>query len=592
VKYVGDRACADCHHDVATTYRHHPMGRALAPVVANAPPERYEKAAFNPFVAPDPFVAGGLHYGVAARDRRVFHREWAADADGKVLAETEAEAAYVVGSGKAARSYLINRDGYLFESPISWFPQASRWDLSPGYESHNLHFSRPVTPGCLFCHANAVEHVPGTANRYRPPTFRGLAIGCERCHGPGELHVRRHADGPGAAGPDDTIVNPARLGPELREAVCQQCHLQGEERVVRRGGSDFDYRPGLPLQAFLTDYVIHQEGHSDAKFVNSVEQMFASRCYRASREPKKLGCISCHDPHKLPAAGERVAFYRGRCLQCHTDASCSLAPADRRAKQPDDTCIACHMPRNDSEISHAAITDHRVPRVAGPATKARPTHRSLPPDGFTLVPFHAGRVDYDDPEATRSYGLALIGMLDLGPPEELTRKLGAEALPLLEAAVRRDRLDAPAWEGQGTALWCLGRKAEALAAYEKALALRPDQENTLYLAGKLALQSDRRPAGRALLERAVQINPWRWQYHHLLGADAYQGRDWERAEWALRKSLQLEPFNSTSRRKLLVGSLLRRGRADAARAEFETLLRMSPEERRQELGQWFAGQTR
>ena len=53
-------------------------------------------------------------------------------------------------------------------------------------------------PKCLFCHCNAVEPVADTLNRYRPPLFRGHAIGCERCHGPGELHV---GDGSG-----ETIV--------------------------------------------------------------------------------------------------------------------------------------------------------------------------------------------------------------------------------------------------------------------------------------------------------------------------------------------------------------------------------------------------
>jgi tetratricopeptide (TPR) repeat protein len=340
------------------------------------------------------------------------------------------------------------------------------------------------------------------------------------------------------------------------------------------------------------DFVIKHEGHSDTKFVNSVEQMMASRCYRDSREPKKLGCISCHDPHRLPPDLERIAFYRKRCLQCHTETSCSISPDDRHARNKEDSCIACHMPRNGSEINHAAITDHRVPRRGAPRPKDAATHRSLPPEGFTLVPFHSGRVDMQDDEVVRAYGLALMGMLDAGPPDELAVRLGAEALPLLERALRRDRHDAAAWEAKGTALWCLGRKDEALAAYDQSLAVRPGQENTLHLAGKLALQINRREKGRKYLEQAVRVNPWRWQYHHLLGADSFQARDWARAERELRQSLKLEPFNSTTRRKMLVGSCLRQGRPEKARVEFDVLLRMSPEERRPEMQRWYAGQVR
>src|SRR5262249_46911827 len=143
------------------------------------------------------------------------------------------------------------------------------------------------------------------------------------------------------------------------------------------------------------------------KFVSSVEQMMASRCYRDSREPKKLGCISCHDPHKHPAEEEKVAHYRQRCLRCHTEKSCSVAPAERRRQNKDDSCIACHMPRRTSEVNHTAITDHSIPRR--PA-KAPPPPRTTPgPDD--LVPFHRALIDPDDLEVTRNRGLAIIGML-------------------------------------------------------------------------------------------------------------------------------------------------------------------------------------
>src|SRR5581483_2731240 len=33
VRYVGDQACARCHRRITDSYRRHPMGRSLAPVV-------------------------------------------------------------------------------------------------------------------------------------------------------------------------------------------------------------------------------------------------------------------------------------------------------------------------------------------------------------------------------------------------------------------------------------------------------------------------------------------------------------------------------------------------------------------------------
>ena len=48
---------------------------------------------------------------------------------------------------------------------------------------------RQVFGQCLFCHVNRANQVEGPLNRYRRPVFDGHAIGCQRCHGPGELHA-------------------------------------------------------------------------------------------------------------------------------------------------------------------------------------------------------------------------------------------------------------------------------------------------------------------------------------------------------------------------------------------------------------------
>ena len=171
-----------------------------------------------------------------------------------------AAVSYAVGSGAKVRSYIVDRLGYLLASPACWYPHGGRWDLAPGYEARDRHFNRPVTPGCLFCHSNFAEHVEGTVNQYREPSIRGFAIGCERCHGPGELHVAARGRGEPPDGKADlTIVNPTRLETGLRQAICEQCHLQGEERVVGRGRGDWDFRPGLPLYPFVMDFVDGEE---------------------------------------------------------------------------------------------------------------------------------------------------------------------------------------------------------------------------------------------------------------------------------------------------------------------------------------------
>ena len=181
VKFVGDAVCARCHADIAETFRHHPMGRSLFPI-ASAP-----AVGFTQPNGTATFGDARSEFTIERRGGREIHRETFRDG-GQVLAQVEAEVAYAMGSGARAISYLVERDGRLFESPITWYTQTQKWDLSPGYERDNMHFERPIDPDCLYCHSNRVEPVPLSANRYNEPIFQGHAIGCERCHGPGELH--------------------------------------------------------------------------------------------------------------------------------------------------------------------------------------------------------------------------------------------------------------------------------------------------------------------------------------------------------------------------------------------------------------------
>ncbi len=431
--------------------------------------------------------------------------------------------------------------------------------------------------------------MPGTVNRYHAPIFHGFAIGCERCHGPGELHVEKRRADDALEDLDDTIVNPSRLEHNLREDVCRQCHLQGEQRIVRRGGADFDYRPGLPLHLFLMDFVDARSRRADNKFVSSVEQMMASRCYAASREPNKLGCISCHDPHRQPTEAEKIAHYRDRCLHCHAEASCSLDISARRAKSPQDSCIACHMPRTSSEVNHTATTDHHVPRK--PDTPAKVPIKQATPAASDLTPFAADRIDAKDEELSRNLGLAMIGMLDRGPPPEFARQYAEQGLPLLEKALKRDPKDWPAWEARGDALWVLERREEALTCYETILAARPDSERTLERAGELALELNRPQTTQTYLERGLRINPWRWHFPYRLAIAHFRQGSWQPALKACQTAVRLEPFRLPSR-SLLVQCCLAAGESENARTEFETLRQLTPDGRRADLQAWFAEQTK
>lgn len=571
VQYVGDVACAACHADIAETYRRHSMGRSLAPIAVLADQQTYGPDVHNPF------ATLGAHFVVERHGGRVLHRETRRDAHGRSVAETEVEAQYVIGSGSHARSYLFERDEFLFQSPITWYAQQGRWDLSPGFAALHDRFERAVLPECLFCHANRVEPVEHTANRYVQPIFRGYAIGCERCHGPGELHVREREVGAVVEGVDPSIVNPRRLANELREAVCQQCHLEGVQRVLPLGRQPFDYRPGLPLHLFWTVFVASAPASVPSAVASHVEQMHASTCFQASAG--KLGCVSCHDPHALPEAARKVAYYRDRCMVCHAEKGCALAPAERLARSQDD-CVACHMPRTTAtDVAHVAITDHRVPRRPGGATGPLPRASGDLP----LVAFH--------PESRangRDLGIALTKLARRYP--EAGAAAARMALPLLEAAVHEAPQDVAAWEALGSAHASLHRMREALAAAEAALALAPDHEDALENAAAAAEVLRQRDKAIAYWRRAVEANPWSSRTRFHLAQLLAEQKQWQPAVEQCQAVLRFNPAN-VEVRLLLVACRLETGDVAGAESEFQRVLALKPDDP-DRLRRWYAAKRR
>ena len=116
-----------------------------------------------------------MQYTIEHRDGRVFHKATRRDADGNVLAEIEAEVRFALGSGTRGISFLIERDGFLFQSPIAWFAQQRRWDISPGYGEFTTrpNFERAIQPDCLFCHANQFRPVAGHVEPLRDADLPG-----------------------------------------------------------------------------------------------------------------------------------------------------------------------------------------------------------------------------------------------------------------------------------------------------------------------------------------------------------------------------------------------------------------------------------
>jgi predicted CXXCH cytochrome family protein len=585
VKYVKDTACAKCHADITRSYRRHPMGRSLVPVSAVV--KRLEEGVNRRF------DALGSRFQVARHQGRVRHERKRFGPEGQVAAEMAWEVDQVLGSGARGRSFLMERDGFVWQTPISWYAQSRKWDLSPGF-GPKLLTGRPVLPDCLFCHADRAHPVEGSVNRYATPLFTGHAIGCQRCHGPGELHVRtrfsqqdstRVRSSADEDPVDPTIVNPRRLERRLLQAVCEQCHLTGAVRVVRRGRDLYDFRPGLPLEAVLAVFVYSRPAGDKDKAVNHVEQMYLSRCFQASTgRRRELTCISCHDPHAAVPAKRRLVYYRNRCLNCHKEDAepngaqardeagraipCRLPMQKRQVRK--DSCIACHMKRYASgDIAHTASTDHRILRKGMEAGGAQTGLDA----GLPIVSFPAHTGETSKLEDDRDRGVALVQLARQGkvpPSGGLDAALGA-----LHAAAARDPQDTSAVEAEGYALGLLGRSTDALAAFERVLAHVPNHETALVGAASMAEALGRTETAGKYWRRAVAVNPWAPEYRRRLGLLLVKARSWGEAQPQCQAWVRLDPF-STEARTAYLRCLLANGDKKAARAQFARIEALAP----------------
>ena len=558
VRYVGDAQCTGCHEKIAQSYARHPMGRSLVPVETLLDRQVYTPDTNNPF------NLLGRRFEVERQGKRLWHRQTLLDKSGKPVVELSQEVRWVIGSGAKGYSYVTERDGYLYQTAISWFSHQQRWDLSPGFGPAVL-TGRLVRASCLFCHANRVVEHPEQPERFVPPVFEGQSIGCERCHGPGEAHVR-------SADRWD-IVNPARLTPQLRDAVCEQCHLEGEARVLRGRRKLFDYRPGLPLHDFWAVLVQGRQSGEDAKAVNHVEQMYQSKCFSRPVGDRKLGCITCHDPHVHIGPAQRQTHYRAKCLLCHEEAKgqpgCSEPLSRRKQVSPTDSCIDCHMPRyRSSDIAHTASTDHRIVR--------RLTHqpvRATDLESAALVDFYRDRFPGGDPQTERSLGLGLVKMMDANMLQP--QRHGDRALRFLEAALANDPSDVAVRQGKVEVYLLLNRPAEALSEAQVLLPVQRENWSLLAQAAYAAQDIGQVDLATDYWRQVVAINPFMPEHQVRLISLLIRAGQLDEARSHCEQLLRLDPFNVPGR-QAWVDLLLRQGQRAEARRAFEVIRQLQP----------------
>lgn|SRR5262245_47427748 len=241
---------------------------------------------------------------------------------------------WAFGAGAQGITPVGRVDGQYFEHRISYYSEPARADRTlghPGEPSRSAHaaLGQIQTPetiyACFNCHSTGVR--PGKEG----PDLSAMRPGieCERCHGPGNLHVMAARSGRVPEEIRKTIGNPGRLPASGVVEMCGECH-----RSSKAGASPTPERDD-PVSVRFQPVGLK-----------------VSRCFLRGQT---FSCLTCHNPHE-DARHKDDLFYAAKCLACHSNPPDVKARCQRAEKQ---NCLPCHM-RRGSPLPFLSFTDHRI----------------------------------------------------------------------------------------------------------------------------------------------------------------------------------------------------------------------------------------
>lgn len=312
--------CASCHPKQAETQPATKMAHALLTPASNPVLQSHPDLTFR---------RGAYSYRVQTHGTETTYSV----TDGTTTLSVPVRWAFGIGS----QTWVLEKDGVLFESMVSYFPGAKGLDVTIGdnaLEPKTITeaFGRPLQPAeykaCFGCHAtSAVSNDQLHLETLRP------GVSCARCHAGAEQHQKDIVHG-------KTGSIPSRIGKQTAEQIsnfCGQCHRTWET-VVRD----------------------HLRGTVNVRF--QPYRLANSKCFDGS--DARISCLACHDPHQDPV--HEIRTYDSKCLACHASGTApTRKPGATACRVATSNCVSCHMPKVDLPGGHRAFTDHDI-RIVRP----------------------------------------------------------------------------------------------------------------------------------------------------------------------------------------------------------------------------------
>jgi len=488
--------CAKCHSEIVSKYSKTDMAHASGP------------ASEDPIQGRFLHKSSGVEYRVQEEGGKLW-LDFSRSGERKLSGRREF--LYYIGSGKLkGRTYLFNLDGFLFESPINWYAQQRLWDMTPNYQNvSEAPLNLPAFPECLNCHTSGM-HPPAasTANLYPEAPFLHGGITCERCHGSSLDHAQNGTP----------MLVLSRLPANRRDAICMQCHLEGDAAVERPGKHAYEFRPGDDLSQFVRYFVFANKTNERA--VSQFEALAQSHCKLSAGD--KMTCTTCHDPHSQPEPAQAAAYFRQKCMQCHGDGFA------QKHHPENPNCVGCHMPSvSTTDITHTEVTDHRILR----RTAQKP--ETLVSQSNDLEPFPATTETKDD---WRDLGLAYESLVEHGNSE-----LSGKAEKMLHSAREQNPSDAPVLTALGYIAQRRGDLEKSRAYYEQALRSDADEQDAAANLAVIEAGEGRLRDAVSLWQKVFQRAPWRSQIGINIALGYCAAKQYQHAAAYVNRVLEFNP---------------------------------------------------
>ena len=399
--YVGAQVCAKCHKEEHKSWHssyHRTMTQIASPETIKADFDGQEMKLGNTTYK---IYRKGDEYWVRGHDPEWEARQLPTEirnhpnpqmADKRIVMVTGSHKMHMFwmswkhSDEQANQDELENNSLWLF--PWVYMIEQEKWIPYEDSFIADPQFGRPATvwnQSCIACHAVAGQpHHEPKDDRFAIEFHSNIAdfgISCEACHGPGKPHVEKHqtllntnVDVELSGTPDNTIINPERLGKEQQAQVCGQCHSLFESNHPESFLADgLDYQPGNDLLA--NRKMIHHKDTDPSllyynMFWNDGTMRIGGREYTSLVQSKcythgEMTCLSCHSLHSMEEPSKQLGLNMNTdqaCIQCHQEPQYTTQLANHTHHQLNSEgsrCLNCHMPHTSYALMRG-IRSHRI----------------------------------------------------------------------------------------------------------------------------------------------------------------------------------------------------------------------------------------